>query len=388
MDMQISFIVSWLSLLFILLNFALYPAVLIVSGWLKKISDSNITASLPTSVSFIVVAHNAEDLIENKINNFFDLKIENIEYEIIVYLDGCTDKTFERASQIKSDKIRIVSEDSHLGKVNGLNYAAQISKFEILIFTDTDALLDKDSVAYLLENFKDPQCGGVCGLRTINRKNKLRAAQDLYIKFDSYLKQLENINGNITSNDGKLYAVRRKIFKPIASDTTDDLYNCLNITEQHYRFLFDDRAKAYVPVPSRDIQHEVLRRRRIVIGSLSGIYQKRAVLNPFKYGTFAIGLFINKVLRRTLGVSLIFLFVSSFYSAPPFFYLQLAFYLTAISYPLFFANAKAEGFIFETISKVTSSGWYFCVGNYATLLGVMDFLSGKRVTKWTPQKQV
>jgi len=388
--METTTLITLLAILLILLNFVLYPLVLIISAWLtrSKMKAQLNLEEMPKSVSFIVVAHNAENLIEEKINNILTLNLHQIDYEIIVYLDGCTDKTLELINQFDSDKIILINENQHLGKAKGLNEAANKSKNEILVFTDMDAILDQDAILYLLENFKNSRCGGVCGLRTIRKNNKLQAAQSFYVKFDSYIKQLENNSGNITSNDGKLYAIRKKLFKPIASDSTDDLYNCLNITEQRFQFIFDGRAKAYVPIPSKNTIHELSRRRRIVVRSLSGIYKKRTLLNPFEYGTFAIGLFINKVLRRTLGISMLLLLGASFFSLPLLFYAQLLFYLGAVSYPLIFSKIGSDVFLVKFLIKVTSTSWYFCAGNYATSLAVIDFISGKRVDKWTPQKQL
>ena len=388
--METTTLITILAILLILLNFVLYPLVLIISAWLtgSKNKPQLNDEEIPKSVSFIVVAHNAENLIVDKINNILTLNLHQIDYEIIVYLDGCTDKTLELINHFDSDKIILINESRHLGKAKGLNEAANKSKNAILVFTDMDAVLDQDAILFLLENFKNSRCGGVCGLRTIKRNNKLQTAQSFYVKFDSYIKQLENNSGNITSNDGKLYAIRKPLFKPIASDSTDDLYNCLNITEQRFQFIFDSRAKAYVPIPSKNTIHELSRRRRIVVRSLSGIYKKRKLLNPFEYGTFAIGLFINKILRRTLGISLLLLLGASFFSFPLLFYAQILFYLGAVSYPLIFSKLGSDVFFVKFLVKLTSTSWYFCAGNYATSLAVIDFLSGKRVYKWTPQKQL
>src|SRR6185503_15625649 len=50
--------------------------------------------------------------------------------------------------------------------------------------------------------------------------------------------------GSVTSNDGKLYAIRRELFRPIAPGATDDLFTCLSVVEQGRRFVFEPRAHA------------------------------------------------------------------------------------------------------------------------------------------------
>jgi hypothetical protein len=166
------------------------------------------------------------------------------------------------------------------------------------------------------------------------------------------------------------------------------MYVCLSIVKQKYRFIFDPAARVFVNVPSRSASHEIKRRRRIVSTSLRCIYLMRGLLNPFQYGPFPIGLFINKIIRRLLPVCLIMVLFSSmilsFYSPfiRFFFFLQTAFYLLAFSYWAFLQFIPR----FKMAKRITSLAFYFCIGNYGTLLGLMDFLMGRQITKWDPVK--
>jgi len=390
--MPISVWCVFIAILLLASSFILYPLLLFVSQFfVRTVPFLTTTADKPTSVSFIVVVHNAEHLITDKLKNILQLDYDGVQYEILVYLDGCSDKTLERIEGLNSNRIQLINEQQHLGKIAGLNKAASLAKGEILIFTDADAILDNNVVNVFLTQFKDPRCGGVCGLRTIREKQgKMRLAQHLYISVDSYIKTLENALGNITSNDGKLYAVRRSLFKPIADAVTDDLFSCLTITAQHYRFIFEPKAVAHISTPSRSGQHETSRRRRIVTRSLNGIFIQRKLLNPFNYGLFSLGLVINKIFRRLFAAALIMLFIASYFARDfsilieSLFYVQLGFYLLAIAYPLYLSRLNTSRM--KLLSYLASIFWYFCLGNYATLLGVIDFLSGKRVSKWIPQK--
>lgn len=392
MIMSISVFLVFFAIFMLVSSFVLYPLLLLLSRFLPRNKGSKPSEiAEPESVSFILVMHNAEQLIAHKLNNILQLNLGNIKNEIIVYLDGCSDHTLQKLQALAIDNLTIINETAHLGKIAGLNTAAERAQGDILIFTDADAILEKNVVSTLLTHFKDPRCGGVCGLRAIKEKQgKLHLAQHVYITVDSYIKKLETYLGNITSNDGKLYAVRRSLFKPIADAVTDDLYSCLNITEQHYRFVFEPKAIAHISTPSRHERHEYSRRRRIVTRSLNGLWLKRKLLNPFQYGLFSLGLIINKIFRRLMGMTLLLLFISSYFASSysiciaVLFYVQLGFYLLAGIYPLLLL--KHELLSAPFIRHLTSVCWYFCLGNYATSLGVVDFLSGKRVSKWVPQK--
>src|SRR6185503_6107908 len=214
-------------------------------------------------------------------------------------------------------------------------------------------------------------------------------AQERYIAADSALKRAESRLGSVTSNDGKLYAVRRSLFRPIAPGATDDLYSCLSIVEQGRRFVFEPRARAFIRTPSRNPSHELSRRRRIVARSLRGIFLKRALLNPLRHGSFALQLFVNKVCRRLLPLFLVLLFGTSLAltllepHAPwalAALLLQLGFYALALAH-LVLARKRVP-----LIGALASVAYYFCVGNLGTLLGLADFLRGREAVKWDPVK--
>ncbi|OGW47823.1 MAG: hypothetical protein A2Y66_02210 [Nitrospirae bacterium RBG_13_41_22] len=371
-------------LLIFLLNPLLIRVVSAIRGK-KKVS----TSAIHPSVSLITVIHNAENLVVEKIENSLSLKYPSNNYEIIIYSDGSTDATEEKVRQYTHSKIRFISSEVFEGKNSGLNKAMSEAIGDIIIFSDVDAILDTNAIINLIQYFADEEVGGICGQRVIYEKNiKLKDAQSDYIKFDSKIKSLESQLDSISSNDGKLYAIRRTLFQPIPPTVTDDLYLCLSVVRQHYRFLFEPGAKAFIRVPSRNAVHEVRRRRRIVSRSLKGIYIMREIMNPFTYGMFSIRLFVNKVMRRMLPLFLILIFLSSMVLSlhDPFvkivLFFQIIFYTLAFSYGTFFYSIKG----FSLVKRITSVAYYFCVGNYGTLMGLIDFLMGRQIAKWEPLK--
>ncbi|HJW86025.1 MAG TPA: glycosyltransferase, partial [Candidatus Brocadiaceae bacterium] len=339
------------------------------------------------SVSLVIVARNAEKCVVKRLKNSLDLVFPSEDHEIVFFSDGSTDNTLNYAKSVHSDKIRIFSSSEHLGKNNGLNQAIKECKGDILVLSDVDVMLDKDTILTLVKHFSDPCVGGVCGGKELLKvKMDMSTSQSHHIKFEKTIKELESLTGSISSNDGTLYAIRRNLFKPLPPGVTDDLYVCLSVVKQRSRFLYEPDAKAYIEPPSKSTRHEMVRRRRIVSNSLMGLYLMRELMNPFKYGMFAIILFINKVLRRVIPFCLILVFFSnlflSFHSTAMavFLCLQIAFYSLAASYKLFFR--KYSGL--KNVKKVTALAYYFCVGNCGTLLGVLWFLKGSNMTKWEP----
>lgn len=385
----ISAMIFVLSLLAISGLFFIYPLMILAASVFRHKKNIQHDLKKP-SISMIIVVRNGEDLIQDKIENAISIKYPSDQYEVIIFSDGSTDRTVERVKPFLNDRVHLYDCEGHAGKFQGLNKAVAKSKGEILFFSDADAILDRRAIMTMTEHFSDPQLGGVCGRRIIGEQKKILAeAQSHYSSFDSWIKNLESKTGSITSNDGKLFAIRRELFSRVPPSVTDDLYTALNVIRKKKRFAFESDALAFVRLPSRSVKHEIERRRRIVSRSLMGIFLMWDVLNPFKYGFYSINLFVNKILRRLLPFFLILLFASSLYLSfsNPFyfiaFFLQALFYSMAFIYSLGFQKKEGRG----SISRVSSIIFYFCIGNIGMLFGVLDFLMGKQIVKWTPVKK-
>ncbi len=84
-------------------------------------------------LSIILPAHNEEDYIEATIKSIEEQDFK--DYELIVVLDGCTDKTIEKVKR-SADKIIILKERKGPGIAK--NEGAKAAKGEILVFLDSD----------------------------------------------------------------------------------------------------------------------------------------------------------------------------------------------------------------------------------------------------------
>lgn len=382
------FLIFVASLLSPAMVFVLYP----LSLWIVSVFKSaEVVPSRDEDqwpfVSVVIVARNAENIIASKLRNGCELDYPPDRYEIIVFSDGSEDATEEIVQEFDDRRVTLYSSSQHRGKANGLNEAVQKCQGEIIVFSDADALLDEDAIQQLVGHYSDPLVGGVCGQRILEGPEAPTGrAQAFYVGFDSRIKQMESVIGSMTSNDGKLYSVRRRLFRPINPGTADDLDCCLNVVAQKKRFVFEPRARAVAPVPSRNMEAEINRRRRIVCGSMKSIFSHAELFNPVGYGMYGVRLGINKVLRRLLPVNLIILFMASFalwgvHPAFRFFaFLQGVFYLIAGLYTAMPRRLKTAGGVFWMFE----TAFYFCAGNVGMLLGLWDYLRGREYVTWEP----
>jgi cellulose synthase/poly-beta-1,6-N-acetylglucosamine synthase-like glycosyltransferase len=340
----------------------------------------------PRRVTAVVAVRNGAELIGEKIDDLLALTPPDGGLEIIISSDGSTDATAEIARSRADRGVVVIESDVHAGKAAALNRAVEQATGDVILLTDADARLEPQALDRLLAHFADAGIGGVCGRRMIGERGAALAdAQAGYISLDSALKGLESRRGSITSNDGKIYAIRRELFEPIPGDVTDDLYTALCVVERGRRFVYEPEARAWIRVPSRSPGHEISRRRRVVARSLRGIWRRRAVLDPFRYGSFAIGLFINKVLRRGLPLFLAGLLAGSLLLAVE---LPWAWWLVGGQAVAWAAALLAllVGHRLRALRAATSAATLVCVGSWGTLLGLVDFLCQRSVTKWNPVK--
>jgi len=377
---------KWLftiSIFLILYHYILYPILLAFIAIFKKDKIYQTNDNYP-SVTLLIVVHNGENLIVEKIKNSINLKYPRDKIEIIIASDGSDDRTAERTKPFINNGIRFFDYPIHEGKIAAINKTVTACKGEIIVFSDIDAQLHRDAILKLIARFTNPKIGGVCGKKcVIKEKNIFSIPQVLYVSYENFIKKMESKISNIATNTGILYAIRKQLFTKIPDSVTDDLFNALNVVKQGYRFVYEPDAKAFILAPSQNPQHEVERRRRIVSQSLRGLWYMKRLLNPFKYGFFSVMLFSHKILRRLIPIFLLILFFSSFYMSfknkaiALFFILQLFFYSQALVYHL---NITPSW-----LRKLTSVSYYFYLGNLGTFLGLMDFIRGKKISKWEPR---
>ena len=369
----------------VLAVFVLYPLCVTAVGALRRPVEPPARSRAP-SLSLLVALRNAETLAEAKVRNSLALDSDG-PLELVFVSDGSSDRTAALLRAAGGERVRVLELPEHQGKAHALNQGAEVCRGEILVLSDADAMLAPDALRHLVARFADERVGGVCGQRVIHEEHgELTRAQGQYIAADSALKRAESRLGSVTSNDGKLYALRRALFRPIAPGATDDLYSCLSVVEQGWRFVFEPRARAFIRTPSRNPAHELVRRRRIVSRSLRGIFLKRALLNPLHHGFFSVQLLVNKVLRRCLPLFLATLFVSALALAFGHAWARVALGLQLAAYALALAHLLRARVRVPGLAPLASAAYYFCVGNLGTLLGLNDFVRGREAVKWDPIK--
>ena len=128
--------------------------------------------------------------------------------------------------------------------------------------------------------------------------------------------------------------------------------------------------------------HDMFKTRvRTTLLDTRSVFLCKALLNPFKYPLYAWGLISHKLLRWLIPYFLIIILITnlSLFHIPFFqviFFLQIIFYLSALIGYLWQRRGKPP-FIFGI-------PFSFCLVNLAALVGVAQFLMGKKSGQWEP----
>jgi cellulose synthase/poly-beta-1,6-N-acetylglucosamine synthase-like glycosyltransferase len=161
-----------------------------------------------------------------------------------------------------------------------LNEAILQLRGEIVAFSDASSMLAADSLRTLVRSFSDPRIGAASGVYRLLNKDQARLGpqEDLYWKYETFLKVQEARLGAFTGAHGSLYAIRRALYPfPSAATINDDFTIPMRILERGYRVGYEPAAVAY------EEAHEMegfSRRVRITAGNIEQLREMKSLIWP------------------------------------------------------------------------------------------------------------
>ncbi len=125
-------------------------------------------------ISIIIPAYNAGDKLKECLEALEKQSFPTEQYEIIVVDDGSTDAT---ASIVKNYGVLYFYQDNK-GPAAARNKGAEMSRGDIILFTDSDCVPDRDWIKEMFSSFQVPEVVGVKGAyKTSQRAFWARFAQ-------------------------------------------------------------------------------------------------------------------------------------------------------------------------------------------------------------------
>jgi cellulose synthase/poly-beta-1,6-N-acetylglucosamine synthase-like glycosyltransferase len=329
------------------------------------------------TVSLLVAAYNEAAVIADKIRNSLTIDYPSGKLEVVIASDGSTDATADIvrsfADEEPGGRVRLLNFEINRGKTAMLNDAVPQLRGDIVAFSDASSMVAPDSVRKLVQSFSDPRVGAASGVYRLLKKDQARlgSQEDLYWKYETFLKVQEAKLGAFTGAHGSLYAIRRELYPfPSANTINDDFTIPMRILEHGHRVAYEPAAVAY------EEAHEMegfSRRVRITAGNIEQLREIRSLIwppRPFvlfcllshKTGRLLVPLFMLMALAANIALRNQF----------PYNWLLLG---QAIFYGLAILGAKVS-----LKPKVLRLPYYFCMINSALFAWIYHAIRHGRST--------
>lgn len=298
-------LIFWISLFIVFYTYLgygiiLYMIVLVKECLIKHKSDIAIVDKYP-DVTLLIPAYNEEAVIADKMLNTKQIEYPGDKLNVVWVTDGSTDSTNEKLSSYSDVKVLFDSKRS--GKTAAINRVVPLIDTSLIIFTDANTMLNKESVYEIVRAFDDEKVGCVAGEKRILLKGKESASsggEGIYWRYESFLKSLDSRLYSAVGAAGELFAIRRNLYETIEKDSLlDDFVLSMRITQKGYKIKYCKSAYA-IEEGSLNMEEEKKRKIRIAAGGLQSVIRLYPLLNIFKYGTLSFQYISHRVLRWTV----------------------------------------------------------------------------------------
>lgn len=394
--MDILKILFWTFLFIIVYTYVGYGillfAIIKIRRFFKIGGKVEIDPTYEPEVTLFIAAYNEKDYVEAKMKNTLELEYPKDKLNVIWVTDGSDDGTPDLLKGYPNTTVHHL--DARNGKIGAMNRGMEFVKTPIVIFSDANTNLGKESIRRIVNLFSNPKVGCVSGEKRIVTKETdvaSGAGEGIYWKYESALKNWDAELYSVVGAAGELFAIRTPLYRHVEKDTLlDDFIISLRVAQDGYTIQYDPEAYA-IETASANVKEELKRKVRISAGGIQSIVRLSSLLNVFKYGTLSFQYISHRVLRWSLTPVCLILLIPvltilavnegildfGFYSI--LFWLQLLFYAAALL-GWFLENR-------ETRVKILFIPYYFFIMNLSVVLGFFRYMKNSQSVNWERAKR-
>ena len=314
------------------------------------------------SVSLLVAAYNEAAVIADKIRNSLALDYPGDKLEIVVASDGSEDATADIVRSFEAEnsgRVRLLNYPLNRGKMAALNDALPELRGDIVAFSDATSMLAADSLRILVQSFSDPRVGAASGVYRLLKKDQTQHGpqEDIYWKYETFLKVQEARLGAFTGAHGSLFAIRRALY-PFPSENTinDDFTIPMRILAHGYRVAYEPAAVAC------EEAHEMegfSRRVRITAGNIEQLREIKSLLWPPR--PFVLFCLLSHKFGRLLVPAFMLIALATNIALRG----QFPYNWLLVGQALFYCLAALGGTV-DLKPKILRLPYYFCMVNAAS----------------------
>jgi len=389
-------ILFWVLLFIIIYTYVGYGILLFIIIKIRQLfkigNYEEIDPSYEPEVTLFITAYNEKDYVGAKMKNTLELEYPKEKLNIIWVTDGSDDGTPDLLKDYPNTTVYHLDERN--GKIGAMNRGMAFVKTPIVIFSDANTNLGKQSIRRIANLFGNPKVGCVSGEKRIVKKEidvASGAGEGLYWKYESALKKWDAELYSVVGAAGELFAIRTKLYRHVEKDTLlDDFIISLRVAQDGYTIQYDPEAYA-IESASANVKEELKRKIRISAGGIQSVVRLRSLLNVFKYGTLSFQYISHRVLRWTLTpLCLLVLIPISLILAYNEGILDVGLYSILFWLQVLFYCAALLGWFLENRStkvKALFVPYYFFIMNLSVVLGFMRYIGNNQSVNWERAKR-
>ncbi len=297
-------VLFWASLAGIVWTHVGYP---LAAALLARIRTRTVRkADVTPGVTVIIPAHDEEGVIAARIDNLLALDYPQEQLEILIVSDGSTDRTDEIVEDhaARDPRVRLLAVPRG-GKLAALNRAVGESTRDVVAFSDANSSWARDALRKLVRNLADEDVAYVCGKLRFERPDGTNR-EDIYWRYELWLRANESALGSITGGNGGIYAVRRTDY--VAHRFGQDLGLPDAMVKRGKRAVYEPEAIA-MEKPASNLEDEYRRKVRMFPWAWQHMFEGRmlAGVGPL----YLFELLSHRVLRYASGLLHVVLLASS-----------------------------------------------------------------------------
>ena len=361
-----------------------YPLLLLALNKMsrKNIEEVTLSPSELPEITVVVPAYNEEQYLDEKIKNTLKLDYPKSKLKVIVITDGSDDGSTKLLKDRKD--ILHLHEPERGGKLSAMKRAISYVKSPITVFTDANALVNKEALLIIANKFMNTDVGVVAGekrIKTGRNLNGSTSGESTYWKYESWMKKLNSEFNSTIGAVGELFAIRTELFEvKTKAYILDDFMLSLNANIKGYKTIYAPDAYA-LELASSDLKEEYKRKVRIAAGGWQSILDLFSRKEMFKQPKLIFQLLSRRVIRWMLSPILLpvifllnILLVNTHWTLDILLVCQIAFY--TFSMVGFWLSRN------EDMHPLFKIPFYFTFMHLAAFAGMIRYFSGKQSVLW------
>lgn len=285
-------------LVFVAVAYVGYPSALALVSRFRPRRRRYANPAVWPMISITVPCYNEEASIGETIERLLELDYPADRRQIVVISDASTDGTDAIVRSYANRGVELLRLPERRGKTAAENAAGAVVGGDIVVNIDASIRLRSESLRALVSAFQDPTVGVASGRDvSVGSQAATTHGESGYVGYEMWVRSLESRLDSIVGASGCFYGTRRSLYDVrFPEELSRDFASALIAKEHGFRAVSVDDAVCEVP-RAASLPSELRRKTRTMARGLETLWYKRHLMNPRRYGGFALMLIGHKLCR-------------------------------------------------------------------------------------------